>query len=84
VLLGDAKRKDLVEKFKTELNYTYYELAATEEENAKEERLSTFRTQAFTLFKLYTKYYADFADLGTLSRPFDISAAMFLSRFMKG
>jgi hypothetical protein len=74
----------MVERFKTELNYTYYELAALEEKHAHERRLSTLTTQAFNLFRAYTKYYAEFADLGTLSRPLDISAALFLSRFMKG
>jgi hypothetical protein len=75
----------MVEKFKTELKYTYYELAASkEEENAKEERLSMFMTRAYTLFKLYTKYYAELPTWARLVAPFDISATMFLSISMKG
>jgi hypothetical protein len=80
----DAECKDVVEKFKNDLNRIYYRLAIKEEENAKEQRLLKFTTHAFALFQVYTKYYAEFVDLGKLSRPLDTSAALFLSRFMKG
>jgi hypothetical protein len=80
----DAECKDVVEKFRNDLNYIYYRLAAQEEKHAMEQRLSTFITHAFALFRVYTKYYAECADLGRLSRPLDTSAARFLSRFMRG
>jgi hypothetical protein len=80
----DAECKDVVAKFKNDLNHIYYRLAIKEEENAREQRLLKFTTHAFALFQVYTKYYAEFADLGKLSRPLDTSAALFLSRFMKG
>jgi hypothetical protein len=63
----DAKVKALVEKFKNDLNHIYYELAALEEKLENKQRLSTFTTQAFNLFKIYTKYYGEIDDLGTLS-----------------
>jgi hypothetical protein len=80
----DAECKDVVEKFKNDLNSIYYRLAAKEEKHAREQRLLTFTTHAFALFRVYTKYYAECANLGDLSRPLDTSAARFLSRFMKG
>jgi hypothetical protein len=80
----DAECKNMVEIFKNDLNDIYYWLAIKEEENAKEQRLSTFTTHAFALFQVYTKYYAEFTDLGKLSCPLDTTAALFLSRFVKG
>jgi hypothetical protein len=80
----DAEIKDHVEKFKDYLNTSYHRLAAKEEEYAKEQRLLTFTTHTFTLFQVYTKYYAEIDVLGTLSRPVDTSAAKFLSIFMEG
>jgi hypothetical protein len=74
----------VVETFKNDLNYIYFRLAAKEEKDATEQQLSTFTTRAFALFRVYTKYYAECANLGELSRPLDTSAARFLSRFMKG
>ena len=76
--------KDLVEEFKTKLNYQYHRLAAMEERCAHTKRLNTFITEAYGLFQAYTKYYAEIKQMGTLSRPLDTSAALFLKRFMKG
>ena len=76
--------KDLVEEFKTKLNYQYHRLAAMEERCAQTKRLKTFITEAYGLFQAYTKYYAEITEMGTLSRPLDTAAALFLKRFMTG
>jgi hypothetical protein len=82
----NAECKGVVETFRNDHNYIYYQLAAKEEKHAVEQRLLTFMTHSFALLfcVYYTKYYAKCADLGKLSRPLDTSATKFLSRFMKG
>jgi hypothetical protein len=76
-----AKCKDNVEKFKVELNDTYYQLATMELKHAEKERLSTFLFQAHNLFRDYTLYYSECLKIGKTSRPLEQSAAVFLSRF---